>query len=211
MSFVTLLYLSSVEFRPCGNLHELAIASSFSRAGGHTRKHRIDQFKGLIDLLTDLGTCQDNLATDKDQQNDLGLHHTVDETREQFRFVRTEIVVATGQALQTDGELDVARTDNVLDLEIRELGVETKLLDDTRVLPGRQLGVVLRLGTSDDHLSRSENQRSGFRFPNTHDHGSETLRKKTVQPHCTLTSNNFREVWKVIPLGCTPHFLRGVQ
>lgn len=122
----------------------------------HTRKHRIDQFEGLVDLFTDLGTSQDNLATDEDQQNDLRLHHTVDETGEQFRFVRTEIVVATSQTLQTDGELDVARTDDVLDFEVCELGVETKLLDNTRVLPRCQFGVILRFGTSDYHLSRGE-------------------------------------------------------
>lgn len=38
------------------------------------------------------------------------------------------------KALETDWELDVATTDNVLNLEIGELGVEAKLLDDSSVL-----------------------------------------------------------------------------
>jgi hypothetical protein len=145
------------------------------------RKHRVDHLECLVDLFTDLGTCQDNLATDEDQQDDLGLHHTVDETGEQFGFVRTEIVVATSQTLQTNGELDVTRADDVLDLEIRELGVETKLLDNPCVLPRRQLRVIFRFGTGDDHLSRRENQRSGLRLSNTHDHGSETLSQRRQQ------------------------------
>ena len=48
-------------------------------------KHGVDQLKGLIDLLANLGTSQDNLSTDEDEQDDLGLHHTIDETREKFR------------------------------------------------------------------------------------------------------------------------------
>lgn len=100
----------------------------------HTLKHRVDHLKGLIDLLTNLCTSQDNLATDKDQENDLGLDHSVDETREQLRLIRAEIVMARSQTFKTDGELDVARADNVLNLEIRKLGVETKLLDDASIL-----------------------------------------------------------------------------
>lgn len=37
------------------------------------------------------------------------------------------------QSLKTDGEANVARSDNVLDLEIAELCVEAKLLNDTRI------------------------------------------------------------------------------
>ena len=163
-----------------------------------TRQHRIDQLERLVNLLTDLGAGQDNLATDEDKKHDLRFHHTVDETREQFRFVRTEVVMATSQALQTNGELDVAGTDDVLDFEIRELGIEAELLNDTRILPGRQLGVVLRLGTRDDHLARSEDQRGGLGFPDTHDHGRETLRKNSSATLCP-DEKKFREVWMCIP------------
>jgi len=45
-------------------------------------KHRVDHLESLIDFFTDFGTCQDDLAADEDQENDLRLHHSVDETRE---------------------------------------------------------------------------------------------------------------------------------
>lgn len=144
----------------------------------HTRKHRVDQLEGLVNLLTDFSTSQDNLATDEDQENDLGLHHAVDQTREQFRLVRTEIVVTRGQPLQTDGELDVARADDILDFEIGKLGVETKLLDNTRVFARSQLRIILGLGTSNDHLARGEDESGSLGFTNTHDHGSKTLRRE---------------------------------
>lgn len=57
-------------------------------------KHRVDHFKGLIDLFTDFRTGQDNLATNEDQEDDLGLDHSIDETREQLRFVGAEVVMA---------------------------------------------------------------------------------------------------------------------
>lgn len=118
-----------------------------------TSEHRVDQFKGLVDLLSDLCSSQDNFATDEDQEDNLGLHHAVDKTREEFRLVGAEIVMAARKSLKTDWELDIAGPDNVLDLEIRELGIEAELLDDTSVLPRRQLGVIFRLCACDDHLA----------------------------------------------------------
>jgi hypothetical protein len=139
------------------------------------RKYRVDQLESLVDLLADFSTSQDNLATDEDQENDLGLHHAIDQTREQLRLVGTEVVVTRGQPLQTDGELDVARADDVLDLEIGKLGVETKLLDNTRILARSQLRIILGLGTSDDHLARGEDKSGGLGLANSHDDGSKTL------------------------------------
>ena len=46
------------------------------------------------------------------------------------------------KAFKTDWELDVARADDVLDLEVRELSVEAKLLDDTCVFTRRQARVL---------------------------------------------------------------------
>jgi len=57
-------------------------------------KHRVDHFKGLIDLFSDFRTSQDDLSTYEDQKHNLWLDHSVDETREQLRFVRTEVVMA---------------------------------------------------------------------------------------------------------------------
>jgi len=47
-----------------------------------------------------------------------GSHHAVDQTREELRLVRAEHMVATGQALKADWELDIAGADDVLDLEV---------------------------------------------------------------------------------------------
>ena len=82
------------------------------------------------------------------ETDDLWLHHAVDEAGEQFRLVAGEVVMGAGKALETDGELDVARANNVLDLEVGEFGIEAQLLDDARVLARRQLAVGLALGTS---------------------------------------------------------------
>lgn len=83
--------------------------------------------------------------------------------------------MAEGQSFQTDGELDITRSDNVLDLELLKLGVESEFLDDSCVLSRRQSRIVLRLRTSDDHLSRGKDQSGGFRISNTHDDSGETL------------------------------------
>jgi len=103
------------------------------------------------------------------------LNHSVDETREQLRLIGAEIVVARRKTLEPNGELDVARADNVLDLEVRELRVEAELLDDTRVLAASKLRVILRLGTSDYHLARGEDQSGCLGLTNSHDDSSETL------------------------------------
>jgi hypothetical protein len=98
-------------------------------------EHRVDEFEGLVDLFTNFRTSQDDLAGHEDQKDDLGTHHTIDETREQFRLVGAEVVMAGGETFETDGELDVDRADNVLDLEVGELCVEAELLDDSSVFP----------------------------------------------------------------------------
>lgn len=108
-----------------------------------TLEHGVDHFKGLVNLLTNFGTSQDDLAADEDQQDNLGLNHSVNETREQLGLVGAEIVMARRKTFQTNGELDVARADNVLDLEVGELGVETELLNDARILSRCKLRIVL--------------------------------------------------------------------
>lgn len=136
---------------------------------------RVDELEGVIDLITDLGAGKDDLAADEDQEHDLGLDHTVDQAREQLGFVGTEVVMARSQTFETDGELDIARTDNVLDLEVGELGVEAELLDDTGVLARGKLGVILRLGTCDNHLAGGEDQSGGLGLADTHDDSGKTL------------------------------------
>jgi len=116
-------------------------------------KHRIYHFESLVNLLANLGTSQDDLAADEDQEHNLGLDHAVNKTREQLRLVRTEIVMARSQTLQTDGKLDITGSDDVLNLEVGELGVETELLDNASILSRRQLGIIFGFGTSNNHLT----------------------------------------------------------
>lgn len=137
---------------------------------------RIDELESVIDLITDLGTGEDDLAADEDQEHNLWFDHTVNQTGEQLRFVGTEVVVARSQTLETDRELDIAGADNVLNLEVGELGVEAELLDDTSVLARSKLGVILRLGTRDNHLAGSKDQSGGLGLTNSHDDSGETLR-----------------------------------
>jgi hypothetical protein len=57
--------------------------------------------------LSNFGTCQDDLARHKDQQDDLRFDHTIDETREQLGLIRAEIVMTRRKSFQTNGKLDV--------------------------------------------------------------------------------------------------------
>ena len=160
-------------FRLSENLGQLA---KFRWQGGeHTGKHRVDQLERLVDLFSHLGPGQHNLAADEDQQNDFGLHHAIDETGEQLGLIRAKVVMTAGKAFKADREFDVARANDVLDLEIRELGVEPKLLNDPSIFAGRELRVVFGLCASDNHLARGEDQSCGLRFADAHNNGRETL------------------------------------
>lgn len=119
----------------------------------HTLEDGVDHLESLIDLLTDLGTGEYDLTADEDQKHDLRLDHAVDQAGEQLRLVRAEVVMARSQSLEADGELDVAATHDVLDLEVGKLGIKTKLLNDTRILARSKLRVIFRFGTSYHHLA----------------------------------------------------------
>lgn len=86
-----------------------------------------------------------------------------------------EVTMGVGETLEADRKLDVARPDNVLNLEVGELCVEAQLLDDSCVLPRCKLRVVLRLCAGDDHLTRSEDECRCLWLANTHDDGGKTL------------------------------------
>lgn len=52
------------------------------------------------------------------------------------------MVMTRRKAFKTDWELDVARADDVLDLEISEFGVEAELLNNSCVFARRQARVL---------------------------------------------------------------------
>lgn len=84
-------------------------------------------------------------------------------------------MVARRETLETNRELDVARTDDVLDLEVGELRVEAELLDDAGVFARRKLRIILGLGTGNHHLARSEDESRRLGLADTHNNSSETL------------------------------------
>ena len=90
-------------------------------------------------------------------------------------LVAAELSVAVRETLETNGELHIATADDVLDLELRELGVEAKLLDDPRVLARRKPRVILALRTGDDHLARGEDERGRLGVADAHDDRGKTL------------------------------------
>jgi len=129
----------------------------------------------MIDFLAHLCTRENDLAADEDEKHNLWLHHTVDQTREQLRLIGAKVMMLGGETFETDGELDVTRADDVLDLEVGEFSIEAKLLDNTRVFARRKLGIIFGLCSSYNHLAGGEDQGGRFRFTDTHDDGCETL------------------------------------
>ena len=67
----------------------------------------------------------------------------VNESWEQLGLVGAKLAVGKDQALQADGELDVAGPDHVLDFEVLEFGGKAELLNNAGVLSGGQAGVFL--------------------------------------------------------------------
>ena len=147
-----------------------------------TNKHRVDLVERGIDLLPNLCTGENDLAANEDEEHDFGSKHAVDKTREQLfeerkmvfsnaattstlrlsthlRLVAAELHMAQRQTFQPDRELDITRPNNVLNLELLELGVEPEFLDDPSVLARSQSRVVFGFGAGDNHLSRSEDER----------------------------------------------------
>jgi len=80
-------------------------------------QHCVDSVERGINLFSDLSTSQNNFPRYKDEQHDLGFDHAVDETRKELWFITAELPVAVCQSFQPNGELDIATTHNVLNLE----------------------------------------------------------------------------------------------
>lgn len=173
------------------------------------RKHRIDQLKCLVDLLTNLRASQDDFTGHEDQEDDLGLHHPVDQTRKKLWFVRAEHVMTARQTFETNGKFDVARSDDILDLEVGEFGIEAELLDDTRVLPRSKLAVIFRLCTGNDHLARGKDEGGSFRLTNSHDDGRETLQSVNKTTHRNAMTRGKQGMSS--PLDCIPRYERAAQ
>jgi hypothetical protein len=205
-----ILSLGSWESRFGRDFAVLVLAGGLDLA--EVLKHGINHLKGLVDLLADLGARKNNLTTDEDQEHNFRLDHSVDETREQLGFVGAEVMMARSETFQSDGKLDVARADDVLNLEVRELGIETKLLDDACILAAGKLRIVLRLGSRHHHLARGKDERRRFGFANSHNHSSETLFDiMLANLYKPWTASEILRIRCAVPLGCTPHCAHAEQ
>lgn len=55
------------------------------------RKNGVDELECLVNLLTDFGTSEDDLARHEDEEHNFGLHHAIDETWEEFGLLHISI------------------------------------------------------------------------------------------------------------------------
>ena len=137
---------------------------------------RVNVLERVIDLLAGFGSGEHNFARDEDEEHDAWFDHAVDESREQLWLVAAELAVRQNQALQADGELDIAAAHHVLNLEIEELCLETELLHNAGVLPGCEPRVLFTLSPGAHHLARTEDQSRRSWLADSHDDGSESFR-----------------------------------
>ncbi len=79
------------------------------------------------------------------------------------------------EPFESNGELDITTADHVLYLEVEKLGLEAKLLNDSRVLSRRQPRIFLALRAGANHLARAEDEGGRARLSNSHDDGRESL------------------------------------
>jgi hypothetical protein len=70
-------------------------------------ENRINILKRGRDLGAILCACQDNLSGHEDQENNLGEHHSIDQTREEFWLVAAELAVCECQAFQTNRKANI--------------------------------------------------------------------------------------------------------
>ena len=91
------------------------------------------------------------------------------------------------KTFQSNRKLDVTRADNVLDLKIGELGIESQLLDDASVFPRCQFRIILRLRTSNYHFARGKDECGGFWIANAHNDSSETLANKSANENVSTS------------------------
>lgn len=95
--------------------------------------------------------------------------------RTHLRLITAELAVAVCKPFKTNGELDIARAYNVLNLELGKFGVKAQFLHNTRVFTRRQTRIILRLCTGNDHLARRKDEGSSLRITDTHNDGRKTL------------------------------------
>ena len=153
-------------------------------------QHRVYVLKGLVDLFAQLCACQDDLTRDKDQQDNLGLDHAINEPWKKLWLIRGVMAVRKGKALQPNGKLDVAAPNDILDLKVGEAGRKAELLDDAGILTSRQSRKLFALGACDDHLARGKDQGRGLWIADAHNDGRKSLQRNGTISRPTTTRAN---------------------
>lgn len=74
------------------------------------------------------GASEHNLAIDKDQQHYTRFHHSVNESRKQFRLIRAELAVDLVQLFQSNGKPQVNGSNEVLYFKLIKLNNVAQLL-----------------------------------------------------------------------------------
>lgn len=79
----------------------------------------LDGFEGRVDILSRLGSRENNFATCEDEETDLGALHVIDESGEGVGIeVAEHLVLALEKPLQLNFEVNRATAHHVLDFEV---------------------------------------------------------------------------------------------
>lgn len=136
---------------------------------------------GVIDFLSSFCSSQYNLAACKDQQDNLGLVHSEDETWEELRLVTaiflTRLYCLAQQSLKLNCETNVMRANYILNGKISESHFfVANLLQLLCICLRCQFAICFRLCSSAHHLSGREYKSRCLWISNTHDGCSKPLR-----------------------------------
>lgn len=134
-----------------------------------TLQNRIDILQALLNGLSVFRARKHDLTVDEYQQHHARLHHAIDQTGKQLRFVRTELLVHLVQFLQPNREAQIDGGHQILHLELEEFHVVAELLDDASEFSSAQMGVTLVASSGANHLAGAEDQRRAARLTDAHD------------------------------------------
>lgn len=166
-----------------------------------------DPGKGLLDVVVvlpviipyqcHLRSRDDNLSRHENEENDLRIHHSVDEAGKELGLVlplslnycsySSGIDMVNRQALQTDWELVVAHSDNVVDIgldfihfrngnELLRIILPTSSNGENRdKLLCCSIDIVATLRPGEDNLAGFKDKSRALRIANSHNEGSKSL------------------------------------
>lgn len=93
-----------------------------------TLQNRIDAFEAFVYIASCFGASEHDLAVHEDQKNDSRFDHAIDEAREEFGFVGTELLMHLVEFFEANGETQVDGGHEILDLEVNEFYLKRRVL-----------------------------------------------------------------------------------